>query len=426
MAINFIRTKYNRSLDSLSAINFLDGPNGTITAYVPFSATSFNDVRSSAEVDEFGKQWCRVLGMQQYGLNEGIFLLKLNLDGYNIYDSFQSQERTAIISGSFGTKNENMSFPFEFKIMQLGCSTGEPLDGDIVLWKLSGSTDTFSKIETAYGWRGNNYGIRIIGSNNIIESKLKVSRCVNLSGFYSGQNLLTGVTFEDCDFSIVTTFSNMFYSCKQLTELDLSGIDFSGAQNIESMFSSCSSITGVTFPNDSLENCTNISSLFMNCVSLVDAGVAGIKTENVTTMANMFLNCGSLVTVDVSNFSTSNCTNMINMFNGCTSLEQIDITGWDVSACANFSGMFNGCGVLTNIIGGIDTICGVKAMTGAKHSIDISGTNLDLPSIVAIFFGIEKVDENSNISIKINRAQLESAMDYLNIPQSKNWKIIVL
>jgi len=426
MAITLLRTTYNRTLESLSEITYSGGSNGRLTAYVPFSATSFSSEMSSAEVDDFGRQWCRIDGMQQYGLDEHIYLLKLSIDVYRIYDSFQSRDRTATVSGIIATKNEHMSFPFEFKITQIGCASGEQIEGDVIFWRLNGSSDVLNRIESADAWRGNSYCTRVIGANTIVESKLIVSHCVDLSGFYRGQTLLTNVILEGCDFSIVTTFSNMFHSCKQLTEMNLSDWNFDSAENIQEMFSSCTSLTSVTFPDESLGNCRNISSLFADCTSLTNAGISGIKTDNVTTMANMFLNCSSLESVNVSNFSTSNCTSMINVFNGCSSLTQLDLRNWDVSECTSFSGIFGRCNSLTNIIGGVDTICGTKAMIGAKSSIDISQTNLDLPSIVAIFLGLEEVSETSNVSIKIKRPQRELAMDYFGIAQSKNWKIVVV
>lgn len=430
MAIKFLNTKYNRTLSSLNTITFSEGNNGYVTAYVPFSATSFNSERSSVEIDKYGTPWCAIEGIQQYGFNENIYILRLKLTRYDIYDSFLTRERSTIVSGIFGTKNQNMSFPFEFKLTQIGCSssgdTPITVDEDIIFWKLSGSTNTFSKIEKNDRWSGNTYGTRVIGSSEITESKLMVSHCVNLSRFYSGQSLLTGVTFEDCNFSGVTTFSNMFYGCKQLISVDISDWDFSAANSIESMFSGCISLTGVTFPSTTVQNCKDISSLFMNCTSLTSADVAGINTKNVTTMANLFSNCSALETVDVSRFKTQSCTNMINLFNGCTSLREIDIRGWDVSKCTNFSGMFNRCQLLTNIIGGSVEICGDMAMVGANKSFDISTTNLDLPSIVAILIGIGTVSAESNTYIKINQSQRQLAADYLSIAQSKNWKIKIV
>lgn len=430
MAIKFLNTKYNKALSSLDTITFSEGNNGYITAYVPLSATSFNSDRSSVEIDSYGKQWCAIEGIQQYGFDENIYILRIRLTAYDIYDSFLNRERSAIISGVFGTKNPNMSFNFEFKLTQIGCVShgGAPItvDGDIVFWVLNGSTNTFSKIEKNDRWNGNTYGARVIGSNEITDSKLKVSHCVNLSGFYSGQKLLTGVTFEDCNFSGVTTFSNMFYGCEQLVSINISDWDFSSANRIESMFSGCHSLTGVTFPNTSIGRCTDISSLFMNCTSITDIDVTGINTENVTTMSNMFLNCSALEAVDVSRFSTQNCTNMINLFNGCTSLMEIDIRKWDVSKCTNFSGLFDRCTSLTNIIGGNTEICGDMAMVGANKSFDISTTNLDLPSIVAILMGVGNVDVDSNVYIKINQAQWQISADYLGIAQSKNWKIKIV
>lgn len=54
MAIKFLNTKYNRTLSSLNTITFSEGNSGYVTAYVPFSATSFNSERSSAEIDKYG------------------------------------------------------------------------------------------------------------------------------------------------------------------------------------------------------------------------------------------------------------------------------------------------------------------------------------------------------------------------------------
>ena len=426
MAIKFLNTKYNRTLSSLNTITFSEGNNGYVTAYVPFSATSFSSERSSAEIDEYGTSWCAIEGIQQYGLNENIYILKLKLTKYDIYDSFLTRNRSTVISGMFGTKNQHMSFPFEFNLTQVGCPSSESVDGDIVFWRLSGSTNTFSKIEKNDRWSGNTYGTRVIKSSEIVESKLRVSHCINLSRFYSGQGLLTNVTFEDCNFSGVTTFSNMFYGCKQLSSIDISDWDFSSAISIESMFSGCISLTGVTFPSSSIQICKDVSSLFMNCTSLTQADVTGINTENVTTMANMFSNCSALETVDVRGLSTQNCTSMINLFNGCTSLREIDIRNWNVSKCTNFSGMFNRCQSLTSIIGGGTEICGDMAMVGANKSFDISTTNLDLPSIVAIFLGISALESESNVYIKINQSQRQLAADYLSIAQSKNWKIKIV
>lgn len=426
MAINFLRTKYNRTFDDLTRINYSNEENGTITAYVPFSASSFDDEQSYAEVDRYGSQWCKIVGIQQYGANDDIYLLKLKIDGYSIYDDVQSCGRTASITGTIGTKNKKMSFPFTFKITQPSCGSSGKSVGDMILWKLSGGDDIFSRIETEDRWRGNSYGARIIRHNDIVWSKLCITKCVDLSGFYSGQNLLEEVIIDNCDFSKVTTFRDMFYSCKNLSSIDLSEWNFSGAKNIESMFSSCSSITSVTFSGQSLSNCENMGSVFMNCTSLTEVNFSGVDTKRVTVMDNMFSNCNSLQDVDVSNFSTFRCVSMANMFNGCSSLKTLDIRGWDVSSCTNFYGIFKGCRSLKNIIGGADTVYGSVAMSGGKSSLDISDTNLDLPSVVAIFLGVSDVGENSNVTMTINARQMEMAEDYLSIIRAKNWEIEVV
>ena len=426
MVVRFLKTKYNKALDSLNAITYVIASNGTMTAYVPFSATSFDAKNTTVEIDALGAQWCEVYAMQQYGLDENVYLLILKFDKFYVFDDIQGDSRSAIISGVFATQNKNMSFPFEFKITQVACEAkAGQLTGDIVFWKLDGSEDFLYRIETGDEWRGNNYGTRVIGSSSIVESKMKVSHCVNLSGFYSGQDKLISFITEDCNFSGVTTFSSMFYNCKLLDSIDVSDWDFSSAETIEGMFSNCQSLTGISFPSNSLSSCVNMSSLFMNCTAITSVDMSGVDTASVTTMSNMFSNCQSISSLDVTNFNVDNCTNMANMFNGCTSLEKLDLTSWNVSNCTNFTGMFNRCQSLTSIIGDATDICGASVMNGANKSIDISTTNLSLPSIVAIFFGIDTVEENSNVYIKLNRSQAEEARDYLSIAQSKNWVINV-
>lgn len=425
MAIKLETRTYNRTLDSLTAITYVTASSGTMTAYVPFSATSFNAERSEANVDEQGSMWCEIRGVQKYGLEDNIYLLILKFSKFFIYDQIQSSMRSAIISGTFATQNKSMSFPFEFKISQVACEAMPgALVGDIIFYKLDGSSDVLYNIETRAQWTGGSYCNRVIGATNVSYSKLKVRNCVDLSNFYRNQRKLANVETENCDFSHVTSFNSMFYGCTYLESINVSNWNFSGTTTIASMFSNCTSLSSLTFPVNSLENCRDFSSVFSNCTSISNIDVSGINTSNAITMANMFSNCQSLTNLNVSDFILDKCTNLANMFYRCSSLTTLDLTSWNVSNCTNFSGMFGMCSSLTNIIGGNSNICGASVLNGASQSIDISTTKLDLASIVAIFSGVATVSEGSGVYIKLSKEQWSTANGYFYIAEKKNWRII--
>ncbi len=116
--------------------------------------------------------------------------------------------------------------------------------------------------------------------------------------------------------------SDMFYSCRSLTNLDVSGFD-----------------TG---------SVTNMSGIFSACSGLESLDVSGCDTGMVTDMRDMFWCCSGLKRLDLSGFDTGMVTDMNRMFFGCESLTNLDVSGFDcLSASSDYA--FRNCTALTDI-----------------------------------------------------------------------------
>ncbi len=68
--------------------------------------------------------------------------------------------------------------------------------------------------------------------------------------------------------SNVTDMIRMFYSCSNLTELDLSSFDTSNVTNMGAMFYQCSNLTELDLSNFDMSKTTNTSNMFYNCNKL--------------------------------------------------------------------------------------------------------------------------------------------------------------
>ena len=141
--------------------------------------------------------------------------------------------------------------------------------------------------------------------------------------FYHCESLKTIHNIDKWDTSNVTTMQSMFYSCYDLTTLDLSNFDTS--------------------------NVTNMRWMFSHCINFTTLDLSGFDTSNVTTMDSMFDSCFDLTSLDLSNFNTSNVTDMRSMFYCCWKLEILDLSNFDMSKVTSQQDtwfMFNGCSKL--------------------------------------------------------------------------------
>ena len=123
------------------------------------------------------------------------------------------------------------------------------------------------------------------------------------------------------------------------------------------MFWSCANLTMLNLRSFNTSNVTNMASMFDHCSSLSILDLSSFDTSNVTAMSFMFWHCTSLTTLNISSFDTSNVMNMYAMLNDCTSLTTLDLSSFDTSGVTDLSGMFQYCSGLTICYGRTQEDC---------------------------------------------------------------------
>ena len=118
----------------------------------------------------------------------------------------------------------------------------------------------------------------------------------------------------------VTTMSNMFADCTNLTSLDISGFNTA--------------------------NVTDMSYMFSYCRNLENLNLSNLNLQSVTTMAGMFSRCG-VQTLNLSGATTSSSlNNATEMFNYCENLSgTLDLSGIELSTIINH---WNKVGIFSN------------------------------------------------------------------------------
>jgi surface protein len=118
----------------------------------------------------------------------------------------------------------------------------------------------------------------------------------------------------------------MFYTCKELTQLDLSNWVTSSVTGMVNMFAYCFKLTQLDVSNWDVSSVTNMSFMFSDCTQLTTiGGVSNWDTKNVTNMNNMFTNCKSLTKLDLSNWTFKQATDISDMFKDCTALKKVKV-----------------------------------------------------------------------------------------------------
>ena len=155
--------------------------------------------------------------------------------------------------------------------------------------------------------------------------------------FFGKTNLLT---VEKMNTSGITTMSNMFQNCRNLTYVNTS--------------------------NWNTSNVTNMSAMFYYCDKLTSLDVSNWNTSNVTNMSAMFYYCNKLTALDVSNWNTSNVTNMANMFGYCSALVDFNSPIFYISVS------FEGCTALS--IDSLMSIINRLASVTTEQTLTLSTT----------------------------------------------------
>lgn len=147
--------------------------------------------------------------------------------------------------------------------------------------------------------------------------RLKVNSSTTTQDNGADRNILTFNTEG------VTSMSGMFKDCK-VKHLDLSSLR--------------------------THNVTDFSDMFYNCDSLIDLNVDGFDTSNAEDFNGMFHGCNKLTQLNVKHFNTNSVLHMSYLFSGCRRLKVIDLESWDFSQVSDANEMFGYCEKLEKII----------------------------------------------------------------------------
>ena len=169
------------------------------------------------------------------------------------------------------------------------------------------------------------------------------------SWFALMKNLQEIVGLNYLNTSEVTDMSLMFYSCLQLTTLDLSHFNTSKVENMGSMFYQCPKLTTLNVSSFNTSEVTVMSYMFGLCRTLPSLNLSNFNTAKVTNMIGMFADCNNLASLNVSSFNTANVIQMNSMFSGCGKLTSVDVSHFNTSSVVNMESMFWNCASLTGL-----------------------------------------------------------------------------
>jgi surface protein len=162
----------------------------------------------------------------------------------------------------------------------------------------------------------------------------------------------------------VSSMSRMFYSCKNLTSIDVRGFNTTNVTNMSGMFAHCENLENLDIGNFNTTIVSDMSCMFTGCEHLTSLDVSKMNTENVTNMHSMFSSCWHLTSLDLSSLNTSHVLDMSYMFYKCISLTNLKIRGWNTTNVMNMESMFGDCYRLDNLDVSCFNTANVERMTG--------------------------------------------------------------
>ncbi|HDI4708615.1 TPA: BspA family leucine-rich repeat surface protein [Listeria monocytogenes] len=185
--------------------------------------------------------------------------------------------------------------------------------------------------------------------------------------------VLESVRIEQCNLSGVTSFDSAFYSSKTLKEVIIRDNDYPEAPlltNTNSMFYTCSNLSKVDVSGLNTSSVTDMAYVFADATSLKELDLSNFDTSSVTTMRGMFANCTSLEELDLSNFDTSSVTDMSSMFSAIA--YNVDLSNFDTSSVTTMSSMFQRAEVKELDVSSFDTssVTDMQGMFGHSTTLE--------------------------------------------------------
>ena len=155
-----------------------------------------------------------------------------------------------------------------------------------------------------------------------IEGEIKNEYYIDIDDTNSDEINITLIFKEN---EQMTTTTNLFNMCSNITKIDLSNFDSSNINDMSYMFYGCTSLISLDFNNFDTSTVVDFNSMFAGCTSLTSLNLNNFGTEQTSYMNNMFSGCSNLTILDISYFTIGENTVINNIFNGCSSLEYINL-----------------------------------------------------------------------------------------------------
>lgn len=176
------------------------------------------------------------------------------------------------------------------------------INNGVTIFGVPGNSAFAIKVEAAVYATSNNLQSYIVEINGI--DLINIPK-TSLAGFFGGLVNLKKASFKSRN--NITDFSNLFYSCSKLEEVDFSNVDTS--------------------------NITSMSNIFYGCNRL--KSIPELDTNKVVSMGSAFYNCTALSTESLNNILAM-CANATN-YGGTKTLQSIGLTSAQATTCQGLS-----------------------------------------------------------------------------------------
>ena len=148
------------------------------------------------------------------------------------------------------------------------------------------------------------------------------------AGTYTKENTTVKKVIFDASFNKFrpTSTKEWFLHCSEMTQIDgLEHLNTDNVTNMKGMFYSCSNLTSLNLQHFNTEKVESMRVMFTYCSKLTSLDLSNFNTAKVTDMFQMFAFCSKLTSIDLKNFNTSKVTDMQDMFVANSRLASLDL-----------------------------------------------------------------------------------------------------
>lgn len=258
-------------------------------------------------------------------------------------------------------------------------------------------------------------------------SALNLSNVEDARQCFLGCSSLTDATiavFANQTFASLRLFSNFFYGCTTLTNIDFSSATFANVTNLGSTFMNCSNVLSIDLSSATFANVVTCQELFANCQKLTSiVGIGNFTFASATTIDRMFFHCDALTSIDLHSATFASATSAIDTFRYCGNITSLNINlaNWsNVTLAGNF---IRNNSKLTTII--------ISVNNGYTKANSTSGCNitespLTYQSMLNVANWLPITTTSRSVTFKTSAFNALSAAEQANIQglvTGKNWTL---